>query len=221
MKNWNDLKTFFAALDKTDYVILRNFETLSDEFLNESHPDIDLLCSDRDMFLGLTGSVSRTDDPHDKIHRKVLINGKETALDVRCVGDGYYDSSWEADILKNRVPACHMFYIPDEVNYYYSLLYHVLIQKNSVSEDYKTRLTDMAAKIDDQPEDPLSIRTLEKFMKSRNYCYTYPEYSGAVLNLENADKTMVRTDPYRKFKRDLRHFREIIRAAIPGEKKHG
>ncbi len=48
MKNWDNLKALFAALnEETEYLVLRNFEEFSDEKFLSSHPDIDFLCRDQ------------------------------------------------------------------------------------------------------------------------------------------------------------------------------
>lgn len=51
---------------------------------------------------------------------------------------------WGLDMLKSRVLYENLCYVPDEKNYLYSLLYHSLVQKHQMSEDYKERIRKMA-----------------------------------------------------------------------------
>ena len=67
---------------------------------------------------------------------------------MRLKGDGYYDSNWTNDILKNKILYNDKFYIPDLVNEFYSLLYHVLIHKNDFNKKYNNRLIRLSKKLD-------------------------------------------------------------------------
>ena len=49
-------------------------------------------------------------------------------LDIRCVGDGYYDKPWEEVMIKNRVKTEGIYVLCKE-DYNYSILYHALLQK--------------------------------------------------------------------------------------------
>ena len=124
MFNWTSIEEFFLAIQGLDYVVLRNFETIYSDITDTNHPDIDILCSDRKAMLDLVQSDSRTNKTNDYIHRKILIADREVALDIRCVGDGYYDARWEENILTNRVMWNNLCYVPAEKDYFYSLLYH-------------------------------------------------------------------------------------------------
>ena len=63
------------------------------------------------------------------------------------MGDNYYCADWEKDILSKRV--LHKgFYIMDDINHFYSLMYHGLCQKapGRLSNTYKTKFLDFEPK---------------------------------------------------------------------------
>lgn len=214
MKEWTNIYDFFQVINTTKYVVLRNFENLTSEIRTELHPDIDILCADRDRMICLSGSDSRTKNPRDEIHRKVKIGNSVVDLDIRCVGDGYYDSKWEKRIINNRKFWNNLCFIPSQEDYYFSLLYHALIQKNTLSTDYERRLTEMGNRMG--IPSPVSINTLEDYMRNNNYFYTYPESSGTVLNISASDKKLVELNLKRKSERVYKQFKKMIQNRIMG-----
>lgn len=208
--SWNSLSAFFETLNaNANYVILRNYETIDVDYLSAEHPDIDILCDCRKEFLELTKSVSRTDNVNDMIHRAFWVNDKRIDLDVRCVGDGYYDTVWEREILRSRELYKDFFYIPSPENYYYSLLYHVLFQKRKISPDYKSRLTKQAISLSISYNNALSIDTLQHYMRNKKYQFVYPENPGTIANFRIVDKEMIKIDPIRAMQRfffSIKHF---------------
>jgi hypothetical protein len=57
-------------------------------------------------------------------------------FDLRYVGDGYYDVTMERAMLTNRV-VCRNFFVPNPEDLLYSLLYHALVHKPTISSNYK------------------------------------------------------------------------------------
>jgi hypothetical protein len=57
-------------------------------------------------------------------------------FDLRHAGDGYFDLPMERAMLTNRV-AFRNFFVPNSEDLCYSLLYHALVHKPSVSNTYK------------------------------------------------------------------------------------
>ena len=212
-KNWVSLEEFFSVLNENvDYLVLRNYEDLLDNGVNTTHPDIDILCRDSKEFIHYAGSVSRTSNPNDLIHQKILIDSKVVSMDVRHVGDGYYDEMWETNMLDKRRVIKDLCFVMDEKNYFYSLLYHALIQKNRVSPDYKIRLEMMGKKL--SIENPVSLRTLVFFMRDRNYYFTYPENPAGIANFKNIDKSLIKTDLMRLIKRKLYKAVRLIKKIL-------
>ncbi|MBR4720595.1 MAG: hypothetical protein IK057_02405 [Clostridia bacterium] len=196
MHNWSSLKAFFDVLnEKSNYVVLRNYENFADSLLTDEHPDIDILCDNRDVLLSVSKSEPRHEN--DKIHRKILVDNKEVDLDVRYVGDGYYDTKWERELLSNRRLYNGLCYVLTEEYYYYSLLYHALIQKFKISDDYISRLKNMAEKCGISGDEALSIDTLQNYMRKHGYSFTYPAFVGGITNFRRVDKAMIKKNPLR------------------------
>lgn len=213
MKNWKSLQEFFEYLNKeSEYVVLRNYEEFINGNFSVDHPDIDLLCRDAQLLLSKIGSKSRCENFEDnKIHRLILINGFEVMLDIREVGDGYYDTCWENEMLSNRVLLNNYCYVLNDTNYFYTLLYHAIVQKRSLSDDYEKRLKHMAAKLNISLSEPLSTKELEVYMRKKHYKYTYPEDLGVITNFVNIDKNLIKRSFRGMFRRNIRDLKIKIR----------
>lgn len=220
MYKWNSLAELWALLnDKTEYVILRNFENLNEEISLSIHPDIDFLCSNRNVFLSIIKSEPRNGNLKDYVHRVINVGGKNVDIDIRCVGDGYYDEMWEKEILKTRILSEEGFYIPSNEHYFYSLLYHVLIQKKTISKDYEDKLLNLAKDVDNETDDfIISVKVLQKYMKTKGFYFTYPENSRTIANFGIVDKSMIKNDLYKKIIRAMYNIRKNIKRQIYGRK---
>ena len=139
MRKWNSLKELFTKLNELEYVILRNHETLEEEI--HAGGDIDILCPEKAYLVEQIHADRRV--LRDEVFNYfVMIEDKKIPIDIREVGDGYYDEKWERDLLDKRVRTTE-FYIMDDENYKYSLLYHALLHKFSIKEAYIDTLNDM------------------------------------------------------------------------------
>lgn len=189
-KNWKSASKAFATCnDHCTYLVLRNFENFYEELLLEGHNDIDVLCKsskDRRKMVSVLGAVPRLSRDNG-IHYRFFCQGKELDLDIRCVGDGYYDQRWQKAMLENRVYDERGFFRMDEDDYFYSLLYHGLYQKEALSEEYFQRLKRMngpilwldrvktAAYTEKQKQEQILYlweEALRTFMTERGYRYT-------------------------------------------------
>ncbi len=176
----NDL---FEAIVREDYVVLRNFENLAETLVNSAHPDIDFLCRDPRRMTSRLHLKHRGKIP-DGIHYKVQVGGKSVAVDLRHVGDGYLDPAWEERILLHRMRSRQGFYIPREKDHMYSLLYHVLIQKRAVADDYRKKLEGYFGDGLFAGERQSALAVLERYMSAHNYRFTYPTYPLGIFNTE-------------------------------------
>jgi hypothetical protein len=203
MKNWESLFDFFNVLNSNvEYVVLRNYEDFLEGKFNVEHPDIDVLCRDSEEFIRHAKSISRSKNKNDLIHQKVLIQDKFVALDVRYVGDGYYDESWEEDMINKRVLLNDFCYVLDDENYYFSLLYHALVQKWELSKDYQIRLEHMANHLLKEVNcSPYSLDLLQSYMRKKGYLFTYPVYLGGIANFKGVDKDLIKVDRTRPFRK--------------------
>ena len=194
--SWKSIEDMFDALHKVncEYIILRNYEEIdADNFYTSGHADIDFLTSDVKKFVDTVKAYPRTEGFDDDIHYKVAIKDTEVVIDLRSVGDGYYDTEWEKSILSNRIMLENRFYIADEENYYYSLVYHAILQKKVLADDYLIRLTKMASDLGlDANSEDTHLKQLNSFMRLNGYYYTYPFDLWVPLNVDNLDKKMLK-----------------------------
>lgn len=173
---WKSFQEFTYVLNSTtNYIILRNFEDLSEKFLSYEHHDIDILTEDflRIPYIANGGKSSF----NKKFPPFVEIAGKTISLDIGHPDDGYYDKKWASDILK-RKELHHGFFVPSKEDYFYSLFYHAIFHQKRISSEYKTKLQNIANEIGMGSVELLlndinkSQKFLEKYMKSMGYRHT-------------------------------------------------
>ncbi len=141
---FDNKKEFFKKLNthkKLKYVVLRNQTSKND--------DIDILVNDYFLFKRISDShsyktknlnlISNSGDPVEengiKVSNYIKIRDKILKLDIRFVGDGYFDINWQKKILNSR--KYHMgHYIPSKENFIYSLLYHIVYHKGFIDKKY-------------------------------------------------------------------------------------
>jgi len=207
---WKDINELLYTLNHTcKYVILRNFEKFPSDIQLGEHSDIDLLCE-------------------SYISTKLILNGKETSLfsqrvqnkvkvadsfvnvDIRHIGDNYYDRAWEKDILERRICCRSLFYSPSKEDYLYSLMYHALIQKGVVSNDYISRVKDLCNDIGlktiDLKNQNSALQSLIDFMRSKNYSFIEPNDFSVGYNYR---KINANAGLYRRFRfllSDMKHL---------------
>ena len=178
-KDWSSLKELFHIINNsTNYVILRNFENLIDPSEIDNQKDIDILTDD---FWQISYIVNKKIRNEGELGPSsyVKINNKRIKFDFKTPGDGYYDKNWEKNILKNKVLFNNQFYIPDEKNYFFTLLYHVLIHKKNISDKNFIKLKQLSEnlKINNFPksnDDPKRFKKiLDEFLKTNNYSNTH------------------------------------------------
>jgi hypothetical protein len=173
---WSSFESLFAALNhSTNYVILRNFENIEDE-LNVLHPDVDLLVENKIHAANIL-NAKLTYKKKYRVQYNVLVEGKNINFDLRSVGDNYYCSKWCYQILKTKEKE-NYYYRPNELNYFYSLLYHALLHKPFISKDYVERLSVMPSDVNVNKlffVEHKSLSVLIDYMDSCNYSPSEPE----------------------------------------------
>ena len=138
---WSDVFEMLKVLESTPYCVLRNFDDFPN--LDEEHPDIDLLVLNREEAALLLNAVRVHDSP--RVQYKTTINGATVYLDLREVGDGYFDCKWQSRLLEDRQRCAEKgFFIPSETNHFFSLLYHAIVHKGGLSVEYQAKLEQLA-----------------------------------------------------------------------------
>jgi len=174
---WNSFEELFKILNlSVNYVILRNFLNLEEQ-LNVEHPDVDLLIENKKLVIDLLNAKPTTNKPY-RTQYNVLIKKRKINFDLRYVGDNYYDSNWEIDILNTKKVYGYLF-IPNDEMLLYSLIYHSLIHKENISLDYINTFKELFTKqniqykMSDFVEGSL-LTILLSYMKYKNYNIVEP-----------------------------------------------
>ncbi|MBX3390063.1 MAG: hypothetical protein KF691_11505 [Phycisphaeraceae bacterium] len=174
---WSGLRELFSVLDLcTRFVVLRNFESMPDRYTLEGHGDIDLLCEKPAKAAYVLDAERAFPDPR-RMHYFVSVNKQRVPFDLRTPEDRYMEPEWSRAILRDRVGR-DGFFVPTPNDYFYSLLYHAMIHKRRVSEDYLDRLSLLAPEVGVAPADVIDAdrraHLLNEFMRSKGYRYCSP-----------------------------------------------
>jgi len=193
---WDSLEQMFYVLNHaTDYLVLRNFEPLPDQYHDNEHGDIDLLTNNFNDLIWILNGV-KVYKGKNRVHYKVIIDQTPVSFDIRYLGDNYYDKAWQEDMLRKKVFVRNCFYAVDSENYFYSLLYHALIHKKKIADDYMSRLWTMCNDLgiyhgtdrDDFQKIEFLMKLLNRFMKSKGYQYTEPKDLSVFFNHQRINK---------------------------------
>jgi hypothetical protein len=204
---WNSFNEMFSVLNKsTKWVVLRNFETLNEKQFNKGD-DIDILCANRDLFLALINAKKRHGG---RCSYYVNVGKLSIPLDIRFIGDKYFDPVWSFNILRNRVYS-NCIPRPSDYDYFFSLLYHCKLQKKSVKPEYVDRLNILATKLkfihldhNFVHNDEISSELLNSFLRKNSYTYTYTD--DAVRN-----ENFLRSIKYKEINDSLENWRILIK----------
>lgn len=200
---YKNIEQFFYVLNNSiNYCVIRNYECLPEKYTIEGHGDIDLLVEDLNYIKYLTLAKSYYPDLDYRVHYGINIANELIPFDFRYVGDDYYDINWQNQILNNLAIFNSVVKVPDTHNYFYSLIYHAYVQKNTVKVDYFERLEMMSQELNINYNSDLSLEKikeiLDEFMIQNNFDYTTPKDKTVYFNqlFLNFDNT--RTERYGK-----------------------
>lgn len=215
-KIWTTIDEIFAALNEAEcnYIVMRNFECFEQGqvFVN-GHDDIDLLCDD-------IIKVKKILDVRHRFHFPmvnsycILFNDLIVHVDIRFIGDGYYDKKWQENMLRNKILFHDKIFVPDFESYFYSLIYHAICQKNHLSEEYLNKLSNMASKIglSCSTESEL-IKELLKYMHKNEYKASITKDPAVILNFKALEDIEISENTFwlirRKILDLLKHIKRI------------
>ena len=184
---YSSIQQLFYVLNNTvEYVVLRNYECIPDEYTVEGHGDIDLLVENKNYIAYLTLAKPVFPEPY-RVYHILNIAGRDVPFDFRNVGDDYYDPKWEENILRHRVFIKSLFYVPSVEDQFYSLMYHAYIQKREVKQDYVPKLIAFGKElgVDYRDEKDLAVKLLDDYMRQQAYEYIRPQDKSVVYNESN------------------------------------
>lgn len=162
---WKDLSELFYVLSNTvDYVVLRGKnELLQNKFTNE-HRDIDILTSD---YLNVKYVINGTSSCNKyRPHERIIIGGYDYYLDLWQTQKNYFDPDWCKNMMETRVRIGNYWFL-DSTNELYVLLYHCLIYKNNIADDYKAFIEERLSTINNYNADLYEL--LIEFLADHKY----------------------------------------------------
>lgn len=215
MKNWSSLNEFFHSINRdVCYVILRNYEDIKEDDVLGKDTDIDILCSDVSKFVMSAGSIPISSKKSYRSHHKIFVKNQIVNIDIKYIGDGYYDKNWEEDILNSRVLYKNMYYIPSDENSFYSLLYHSLIHKEYSNNQYFTMLNKLAKSLGNHHMPSFDINSLIVYMKKNGYYFEYPADSLTTFNFAGVDPSMINNENRHLVKSFLYKRKKVLISAV-------
>lgn len=183
MGEFSSIQEVFEILHtkKINYAVLRNYNNLlEDNIYMDGHGDIDIICADSKAIVTALDAYSNDTQEKDGLgngtHYFIYLKNKKVSLDLRHVGDDYYCEKWQRNMLINKVWN-NGFYILGKNDHFYSLVYHAILQKPQLNEEYRNRLKKMALDLNIKLASVDSkgfIYLLEDYMRKNSYNYVYP-----------------------------------------------
>jgi hypothetical protein len=131
--NWESFNELFYLINSVNpYVILRNADEI---FELSDGDDIDFLVDNPTKFAYFI-NAKKMSNGTQRANYEIIVNNKKIRVDLRYIGDCYFDPCWQRNALYNRVLNSDNIYVLDDVNHYYSLIYHSLIHKRKFPKKY-------------------------------------------------------------------------------------
>lgn len=180
---WDSYEHMFQVLNYTsNYLVLRGFEALPG---SNPEPDLDLLTWSYQQFASAVGAAQKRTMP---FKGTVRVAGEDVSLDMRFVGDKYYDPAWAQQMLQTKALR-NGVYVPRDDHYFFSLLFHAKVQKPAVKPVYYGILEDLAARLgfdwyetQDLENDEAMGRLLHGYLMAEDFLYEDPVDGGVHKN---------------------------------------
>ena len=166
---WESLRDFFYVFNNTvHYVVLRGEENLSPQ-KTAAHQDIDLLVQEwENAILIMNGQQMWFFPPYrPKVIVKTTQDG-DFLFDIWMTSLAYYCDQWYQDMFATKV-FTGLYYQLDHVNSFYSRLYHCLVRKSEVADDYLPWFKERFLQ-----------QGLDRKYRQKDYCYPTDMYYAAL-----------------------------------------
>jgi len=176
---WASLKSALEHLSLcTDWCVLRGWDELEDGLIGD---DLDILVADKDIASSALGLLFKENDKQMRNGYLQLQDGTSIKVDLHWVGDGYFDTNWQKDILKNSY-LVNEIKRPDEVNALFSLIYNEFVNRTEVRENKILSIKKLAQEVSHSgwlkkeifDDENKTIQLLVDYMYSNGYVWTLP-----------------------------------------------
>lgn len=141
---WSTVAAMLEALSRrTRFCVLRNFEGWDRLGPTDDHPDIDLLVASPDEAANAI-TAHRTSRRRGRVQHQVQIGGRKVNVDIRTPGDGYLPATLAEQTLADAVADPQAVSIPSARHHLETLLYHALVHRSALSQEYALRINRLA-----------------------------------------------------------------------------
>lgn len=176
---WRSIEDVFSFLSiNTNYVIMRNFDQIGD-IADSEHPDVDLLVWNEESVARKLAAV-KSSSLRYRSQYVIQVAGREVYVDLRSPVDNYFDENMSRKLLADRYFSKDIgAYILTGRSYFYSLLYHVLVHKPGIAQDYYDRLYSLGLELSvcsnktDMAYDNL-VYILDRYLSDNNWKIVEP-----------------------------------------------
>jgi hypothetical protein len=180
-KTFNTLKDVFDELNKypqLKWVITHNFHDFIDG------DDIDFLTDDYYYFMRALDTIEKPkgkklnsiSNGGTSVRNYIKVGKIDIPIDIRYLGDNFYDKKLQQDMLNTRIKHQNGFYVPNKEMHLYSLIYHTIVHKPKISNTYINVFKEYG--LQDSEINKKSLKNkLDIFFKKNGYSYVKPEPS--------------------------------------------
>lgn len=169
----------FCELNKypqLKWVITHNFDNFVDG------DDIDFLTDDYFNFMRILdtkekpkgGKFNSVSDGGTSVRNYIKVGEKNIPIDIRYLGDNFYDKKLQENMLDTRIKHTNGFYIPNKEIHLYSLIYHAIIHKQEIKSTYLKVFKQYGLKDSEINKKNLK-NILDSWLKQKGYSYCKPE----------------------------------------------
>ena len=192
-RGWDGFGDLFEALDySVRYVVLRNFEALPADHRVGAHTGVDILTDDLRESIRVLHARPELGQVSTRGGRFFVdVGGERVRFALWPVEGGYLDARWAESVLDRRVMQRGVF-VPAPLDYFETLAYHAVYQKRKWQDEYRRRLSEMAANLgiagweEDQLDRDRAHAALKPLMESHGYEVTVPRDTSAFFNYHMA-----------------------------------
>ena len=104
--------------------------------IEDDNDNIHLLVSDyfaaKRVLDAESTTENRYEDGYYRVHNRIRVGNTWKTINIRFVGDGYFDLAWEMDMLGTR-RLTRGVYVLEHTHYKYSMLYHAFFHNHHPS----------------------------------------------------------------------------------------
>ena len=187
VSGWENMAQVFYVLNEAcNYVVLWGAEDLPNNFISHKiNGDIDILTDNLQRLIAILKTNNKLKTNAFVFYNWITVGGEQNLFHAKFIGDDYFDRKWQYRQLESRVLNKNGIFVLDDINQFYSLLYHGLIHKVNYQK-YLLIFNNIAKRNNLYFHDDIELlkNMLHDWMKFHKYKYT-THLDHGVLHKEN------------------------------------